>query len=197
MPHFHRHNSDTEILKRVTETDSKRCLMISTRMSAKQLYFPRISGAQKGPFFSGNPVFVKGSTPRRWKQLAWSSSHADSTTFVLSKWWGRVAMSQMQLWISISIDVFSLSDSDWRGIGRLSMNVPCRNLVSLDTRLVQIMFTFAPFHETKAAILLPCNCLSTFSHYIHRHHKDMKWSGEMLNLLHLAGVHVRSLRTYS
>lgn len=65
--------------------DSERCLMISTRMSAKQLYFPRISRAQRGPFFGRNPLFVKGSTPRLRKQLAWSSSHADSTTFALSE----------------------------------------------------------------------------------------------------------------
>lgn len=79
-----------------TETDRERCLMISTRMSAKQLYFPRISRAQRGPFFSRNPLFVKGSTPRLWKQLAWSSSHADSTTFVLSKLSGQVMRGYAQ-----------------------------------------------------------------------------------------------------
>lgn len=65
-------------------------------MSAKQLYFPRISRAQRGPFFSRNPLFVKGSTPRLWKQLAWSSSHADSTTFVLSKTVGSVESCTMR-----------------------------------------------------------------------------------------------------
>lgn len=35
--------------------------MIFTSMSAKQLYFPHINRAQRGPFFGRNPLFVKGS----------------------------------------------------------------------------------------------------------------------------------------
>lgn len=50
--------------------DSKGCHKISTRMSAKQLYFPRISRAQRRPFSNRNPLFLEGSTSRLWKQLA-------------------------------------------------------------------------------------------------------------------------------
>lgn len=40
--------------------DSKGCHMISARMSAKQLYFPRISRAQRRPFSDRNPLFLEG-----------------------------------------------------------------------------------------------------------------------------------------
>lgn len=63
-------------------------------MSAKQLYFPRIRQTQRRPFFSWNPLFVKESTPRLWKQLVRLSSHANGTTFVLSKLLGQTIMGQ-------------------------------------------------------------------------------------------------------
>lgn len=57
VPHLS--DSDTKRLQ-PDHRDSKGCHMISARMSAKQLYFPRISRAQRRPFFDRNPLFLEG-----------------------------------------------------------------------------------------------------------------------------------------
>lgn len=96
-----------------TKTDSKKCLMISTGMSGKQLYFTHISHDKGGLSSAG--IHSLWSGLRLWKQLAWSGSHANSTTLVPSK-----------MFTEFSNDSEKLQTCCWvEGFISLPANMPC------------------------------------------------------------------------
>lgn len=81
-PHQHHlHASDTKIEIGRTQRQTARNVLWFQQECLLSNCISLALAATKEPFFSRNPLFVKGSAPRLWKQLAWSSSHAVSMTF--------------------------------------------------------------------------------------------------------------------